>query len=183
MSGKVHDRALLDALENLKAEPFNATVWRTTWRQRDPLVGNSGGGRWDPANSFEVLYASTQPDGSIAEVYYHLTQAPVFSSSNVLLHQLKVSIKKILNLDVKSLQKLGVEDPLANRIDFSQTQAVSSAARFLEFQGLLVPSARWECLSLVLFLDQIDINECITVGTNEPINWPAWKEQNINKKP
>jgi len=178
MSGKIHARVLLDALEKLNAKPFKETVWRTTWQGRDPLVGNSGGGRWDPLNSFEVLYASTQSNGSIAEVYYHLSQAPVFSSSTVLIHQLKVNIKKILHLDLKTLQKLGVADPTANRIDTVQTHAISSAAHFLEFHGLLVPSARWDCPNLVLFLDQIDINECITVGNNESINWPAWKEKN-----
>ena len=177
MSGKVHDRALLDALESLPTQVFSGEIWRATWSNRGPLIGSSDGGRWDPPNSFEVLYASTELDGSLAEAYYHLSQAPVFSTSEVLLHRLYIDVKKVLHLDEKLLQTLGIEDPKANRINYSQSQAISSAARFLEYQGILVPSARWDCMNLVLYLDQLDINASITIKEHEPINWPAWKER------
>jgi hypothetical protein len=75
----LYDRDLLDALEALDPEPFSGTAWRTTWVTRDPLIGSTAGGRWHPENSFETLYTSTETDGSLAEVYYHLSRAPVFS--------------------------------------------------------------------------------------------------------
>ncbi len=175
-SGKVHDRVLLDALEKLKPDLFSGVVWRTTWKGRDPLVGSLGGGRWDPPN-IEVLYASTEQNGSLAEAYYHLSQAPVFTSGEVLNHQLTVKIDSMLSLNEYTLKCLGIDEPLSNHVDYSLTQAISSAARFLEFQGLLIPSARWPCNNLAIFLDQIDINETITVGDNYQVNWPAWKEE------
>ncbi len=181
MAGKVHDRVLLDALESLSAKPFVGDVWRTTWSKRDSLVGSSGGGRWDPPNSFEVLYTSTEPNGSLAEVYFHLSQAPIFSSSDVVLHHMSIDIQKVLYLDEALLVELGIDKPKSARDDCSKSQELSSAARFLEYQGLLVPSSRWKCSNLVLYIDQLDINECITLNGNELVNWPAWKEKNKDK--
>lgn len=178
-SKKVHDRSLLDALEKSPVKSFTGAAWRTTWKQREPLVGSSGGGRWDPPNSFEVLYASTEPNGSLAEIYYHLSQAPIFSSCEMLLHRLTVNIDRVLTLNNELLMQLGVGEPLASRLDYSQTQAISSAARFLEFQGIIVPSVRWSCLNLVIFLDRVDLNQAVIVEDCQKVNWPAWKEKQL----
>lgn len=176
--GRVHDRALLDALEAIPAECYSGTVWRTTWATRDPLAGNLSGGRWDPPGASEVLYTSLEADGSLAEVYYHVSQAPVFSSAHVFLNRLSVKVERILRLtDDTVLGALGIEDPLANRLDQSQSQAIGAAAHFLEFQGLLVPSARWHCSNLVLFLDRLDLNDAVFFEDRKEVNWPAWKEQ------
>lgn len=99
MPGKVHDRGLLDELEALPIRSYFDTAWRTAWKQPDPLIGSTGGGRWDPSGSFEVLYTSTESNGSIAEVYYHLSQSPVFSSCDVLLYKLKIKLERVLTLD------------------------------------------------------------------------------------
>lgn len=178
MPSRVHDRELLDVLEALPAEPYAGDVWRTTWKSRDPLVGSSSGGRWSPSDAYEVLYTSVDPDGSLAEVYYHLSQAPVFSSGEVLQYRLTVELDRMLRLtDTGLMEQLGIEDTLASRLDNEKSQAIGSAARFLDFQGLIVPSARWDCQNLVLFLDRLDLNEAIIVKDNQVINWPAWKEQ------
>lgn len=177
MTGKVHDRDLLDALEALPNETYSGTAWRTAWEKRDPLVGSTGGGRWDPWGSVEVLYTSTESNGSIAEAYYHLSQSPIFSSSNVLLYKLKVGLERVLTFSEDLLVQFGIEEPLASRLDHTKTQAISGAVRFLEYQGMLVPSARWGCSNLVIFMDQIDITEAIEVEGQESINWPAWKEK------
>lgn len=177
---RIHDQTLLDALEALPVEPFNGPVWRTTWASRDPLSGNYSGGRWDPPGEFEVLYTSLAADSSLAEVYYHLSRAPVFSSAQVRLARLHVSAERTLNLtDQNLLQQLGIVDPLANHLDHSISQAIGAAARFLEFQGMLVPSARWPSQNLVLFLDTLDLNHALAVEEQKDVNWPAWREQNM----
>jgi len=181
MSGKVHDRELLDELEALPIRPYSSTAWRTAWKKRDPLIGSTGGGRWDPpSGSFEVLYTSTESNGSIAEIYYHLSQAPVFSTCDVVLHKLKVHLERVLTFDENLLIRFGIEHPLANRLDHTKTQEISGAVRFLEYQGMIVPNARWNCTNLVIFMDQIDLNEAIEIEGEEDINWPAWKENNKN---
>lgn len=49
----------------------------------------------------------------------------------------------------------------------------------LDFDGLLVPSARWDCSNLVVFLDPVseDTNEHLTLVQAMDVNWPAWREQ------
>ena len=66
--------------------PFDGIVWRVTWASRDPLARGTGGGRWHPAHAFEALYTSLDENGAMAEIYFHLSKAPVFSSSHVTLN-------------------------------------------------------------------------------------------------
>ena len=176
-SGGVHDRELLDALEALKPESFKGTAWRTTWATRDPLLGSSAGGRWHPANSFEALYTSLEPDGSLAEVYYHLSRAPVFASSHVRLVRLMVQTRMTLRFaDMQALERFGIKETKYQSMDFTRSQEIGAAAHFLEFDGLLVPSARWPCLNLVLFLDRLDLDKGLVVEEVSDVNWPAWRE-------
>lgn len=181
MSGRVHDRALLDALDSYPAEKFEGRGWRTTFESRDPLLGSTAGGRWGPPGSFEVLYTSCDPDGSLAEIYHDLSMTPVFSYSNVLLAELQVTLQRVLQLTNQDhLVALGLDDPRAKRIDTSISHAVGAAAHFLEFQAILVPSARWECNYLVILMDRIDLNEDLIVVDQKPVNWSAWKESHSN---
>ena len=175
---RVHDRALLDALGIHDARAYSRTAWRTTFRSRGPLLGNTAGGRWHPPNSFEVLYTSCEADGSLAEVYHHLSMAPVFSSADMVLAELRIELERVLYLTGETeLAALGVEDPRAHRSDLSLTQAIGAAARFLEYQALIVPSARWRCNNVIIFLDQLDLNESITIVDEQPVTWPAWRER------
>jgi len=171
------DPELLNAIDALSGEEFKGEIWRVTWASRDPLAGNAGGGRWSPDDHFEALYTSLQPDGALAEVYYHLARAPVMSSSNMRLNHLKISLDNVLVLDVEQLNSLGVDGPLASRLANSRCQAVGEAAYMMDYQGLIVPSARWECNNLVLFVERIDLNEHIELIDMSEVDWPAWKEK------
>lgn len=42
------------------------------------------------------------------------------------------------------------------KINLGQTQQIGTAVQFLGFDGLIVPSARWECKNLVLFTNNHD---------------------------
>jgi hypothetical protein len=172
----LHDRDLLDALEVLGSEPFSGAAWRTTWATRDPLVGSTAGGRWHPENSFEALYTSTDPDGALAEVYFHLSRSPVFSSAHVRLHRLRVETRRTLRLDMEILSSLGVEAARYSAMDYARTREIGAAAHFLECDSLLVPSPRWPCLNLVLFLDRLNPDGLAVEAVRE-VNWPAWREQ------
>ena len=180
---RVHDRDLLDALEAIDSESFSATAWRTTWATRAPLVGSAAGGRWLPEDSFEALYTRLEADGALAEVYFHLSRAPVFSSAHVRLYRLRVQTQRILRLaDFEALARLGVETVKYPSMDYARNQEIGAAAHFLEFDSLLVPSPRWLCLNLVLFLDRLDPDESLAVEEIQDVNWPAWKEKEKHKQ-
>jgi len=171
------DPEILDALDNLTGEPLTTKVWRVTWASRDPLAGGVGGGRWSPPNQFEALYTSLEADGALAEAYYHLSRAPVFSSSSMKINQIAVKLDSVLTLDIKLLNQLGIVDLLASRIDVRLTQPISEATHLLDHQGLLVPSARYDCNNLIVFMDRIDTEKQLKVLKTEDVNWPAWRER------
>lgn len=177
MPGPVHDPDLLDALEAMEPRPFDAIVWRVTWATRDPLMGGTGGGRWHPPNDFEALYTSIDEHGAIAEIYHHLSRAPVFSSSHVGINRLHVRMARVLVFtDMKALEPLGVEEQAFRKGDYARTREVGAAARFLDIEGLIVPSARWSATNLVLFMDRLSDRESLKVVETRDINWPAWRE-------
>ena len=176
--GFVHDPDLLDLLEAIPPKPFAGSVWRVTWASRDPLSGGTGGGRWHPANDFEALYSSLDEDGALAEIYYHLSRAPVFSTANVRINKIEVRAGKSLTIgDAEALAVLGIDRESFAKGDYSRTRQVGAAARFLDFDGLLVPSARWPCQNLVLFPDRLENPEALRLVESRDINWPAWREK------
>ena len=102
----------------------------------------------------------------------------MFSSSRTKLNEITVSLKNVLSLDSGQLAALGMEDPLASRPRDNPGQAIGEAAFMLDFQGLLVPSARWEC-NLVVFLDHgsFDLGKHLSLKKARGVNWPAWRER------
>ena len=172
----MHDRDLLDVLEGLAAEPFVGEVWRTTWAGRDPLRGSSSDGRWSPAGAFEVLYTSVRREGSLAEIGYRLSLEPVWPSrARHVISRLGVRTERPRRLATfADLAPLGIAPTLYPTLDYARTQAVAAAARFLDFDGLLVPSARHPSINLVLFLDQL-AGGSLDVLASKPVDWPAWR--------
>lgn len=173
----VHDPDLLDALEAMEPQAFDGMAWRVTWAARDPLAGGTGGGRWHPPNDFEALYTSLDEDGALAEIYHHLSRAPVFSSSHVTLNKLQVLSERTLVFDgVAALGPLGVDEEAFRRGLYARTREIGAAARFLDMDGLIVPSARWTCANLVLFPDRLPDLDSLKVVETQEVNWPAWRE-------
>jgi len=173
----VLDPEILEKLDTYSGEAFKGKVWRVTWASRNPLAGGAGGGRWSPPNEFEALYTSLKSDGALAEAYYHLSRAPVFSSSSMKINQITVKLKNVLCLNTKRLSDLGLDDPLASRIDLGLTQPIAQAAHLLDYEGMLVPSARHDGDNLVIFLDRINADIQLDLTKSDDVNWPAWREK------
>jgi hypothetical protein len=177
-SSGIHNRELLDVLQAIEPRPITATTWRATWATRDALIGSTAGGRWHPPESFEALYTSQEADGALAEMYFHLSRAPVFASSNMRLFRLRAETRKTLWLtEMKALVRLGIDESRYASLDRGRSREIGAAAHFLEFDSLLVPSARWPCQNLILFLDRLNMDTALTVEQASDINWPAWREQ------
>lgn len=174
---RARDHRLLDALGKLEPEPFQDVVWRVARDSREPLEGSSARGRWSPGH-FDVLYTSLDPNGARAEAYFHLSRQPVFPSRlRYWLYELNVKTKETLRLaNMEALLSLGVEEVRYRDLLYDRTQAISDAARFMGFDGLIVPSARWNCLNLVLFVDAVDLDEIEINGQTE-INWDDWRDE------
>lgn len=177
---RVHDRSVLDALEKLDPEPFDSDVWRVARRGRDPLRGSSASGRWGAPGELEVLYTSEQRDGALAEVGFRLSLEPVWPSLiQHQIHILAVRAERTLRLaDMSELENLGVDISRYETFEYGVTQAIAAAAHFLEFDGLLVPSARFACSNLVLFTDRVSHSGHLQLVSSEDVDWPDWRKKN-----
>ena len=175
---RVHDRVILDALDAIEPKPFEGEVWRITRKDWEPLRGSSTHGRWSPNGEFEVLYTSLERDGALAEIGYRLSLEPVWPSRiQHEIHRIKARTEKTLYLaDLIALQPLGVDTMKYQSFDYEATQAITSAAHFLTFDGLLVPSARAPCSNIVIFLDRIIEHGSLEVRESKPVDWAAWRK-------
>jgi RES domain-containing protein len=175
---RVHDRAILDALDAVDPKPFEGEVWRVTRKDREALRGSSTHGRWSPNGEFEVLYTSLERDGALTEIGYRLSLEPVWPSRlQHEIHRIEVRTERTLHIvDLAALQSLGVDISKYQGFDYEATQAITAAAHFLAFDGLLVPSARAPCTNLVLFLERIAEHGRLDVLQSEPVDWTAWRK-------
>jgi hypothetical protein len=171
------DLELLDLIDSLPRTPFEDRAWRIVREGKDPTQGYPAAARWDPGH-FDVLYTACDPDGAHAEIFFHLNRAPVFPSRPYRIHTLFVTTRQTLRLvDVAALSDLGVEIGSFDQRVYTRTQAIGDAAYFLGFDGLLVPSARWNCQNLVLFMDRINPNEDLKVEESELVDWSRWRQR------
>ncbi len=185
---KRRDNRLIDAIEAIPPTPFSGAVWRVVREGRDPLDCSRSGGRWDDG-TFDVLYTSLAREGALAEMHFHLKRGqPVFPSKVCYeLHEVSLSMGgalKLLNLE--DLTRLGVASETYGRLayqeksaEYPRTQDIAEVAHFLEFDGLLVPSARWDCLNAVVFCERCLPEQREVIRSHGLIDWAGW-EQNAS---
>jgi hypothetical protein len=173
------DLALLDAIDAFKREPFAEPVWRVAREGRDPILGAPSTSRWCDG-TFDALYTSLERDGALAEIHALLSMQPVFPSKvRFFVHRVTVRAQQTLRFaDLATLGRLGVDVRRYKERDYSRTQPIADAAYFLGFDGLVAPSARWECLNAVLFTDRIPPGE-IEIAESEPeaVDWEGWRKR------
>jgi RES domain-containing protein len=146
-SRRALDDRLLDLLGEVEGLPFDGTVWRVVRNGRSVIDGSRGSGRWNTSD-MTVLYGATAADGAVAEIHFHLSRSqPVFPSKmRHDLFELSVTAAQTLILaDMQQLTRLGVEESRYRELLYDRTQEIAAAASFLGFDGLIAPSARWDC--------------------------------------
>ena len=176
-----HDRRLLDALEAIDPERFAGEAWRVTRKGRDPLRGSAADGRWSPGGGeFEVLYTSLERDGALAEIGYRLSLEPVWPSRvEHELHLIAIETERSLKFaNIEDLAPLGVEIGRYQTFEYQATQAIAAAGYFLEFDSLIVPSARFDCANLVIFTERVPD---LTLKHSEAIDWEGWRRRRAHR--
>lgn len=175
---RARDLDLLDAIDAFKRKPFAQPVWRVAREGREPTLGAATSSRWCDG-TFDVLYTSLERDGALAEIHALLNSQPVFPSKiRSFVHKLAIDAKATLRLaDLPILAKLGVDVERYRERDHTKTQAIAEAAYFLGFDGLVAPSARWDCLNAVLFTDRLAPGGITLVEKEKPpVDWRAWRQ-------
>jgi hypothetical protein len=184
-SRKARDLALLDAIDAVPRESFEATrLWRVVRDGRDPTLGSPSQSRWCNGE-FDVLYTSFDRDGAIAEIHALLSEQPVFPSKMIWrCYELEVRPEKVLRLaDMSALEKLGVDISAYRERRYDRTRSIADAAFFLGFDAVAAPSARWNCQNLVLFTDRFAPDDIrLTSDRGVLIDWAAWRRQHQVKR-
>lgn len=173
------DDRLLDLVGAIEGQPFSGTMWRVVRTGRDVLDGSRGSGRWN-TSEMSVLYGAAEMDGAISEIHFHLNRGQSVFPSRMRhdLFELAVKAKQTLVLaDMEQLKRLGVDESRYRELLYTRTQEIGAAAAFLAFDGLIAPSARWDCLNIVLFLGSIELENIRTVSV-QPVDWKAWRRGN-----
>lgn len=180
-AGRVHDRSILDALENIVPVSFDAPVWRITRAGHDAIRGSVANGRWSPGGNTEILYLSLERGGALAEIGFRLALEPIWPSQlKHEIHQVTTRTERTLRLsDVASLVPFGIEVSKYESFDYGNTRALAAAAHFLEFDGMIVPSARHKSLNLVIFMDR-GSSTALELVKSEPVDWTQWRT-NVRK--
>ena len=173
------DDRLLDLVGAIEGRPFDGKMWRVVREGRDVLDGSRGSGRWN-TSEMSVLYGAVEQDGAISEINFHLNigQSVFPSRMRHDLFELSVKAEQTLILgDMAQLKRLGVDDTRYRELLYTRTQEIGAAAAFLGFDGLIVPSARWNCQNIVLFLGALNLEDVRTISV-QPVDWKSWRQSN-----
>lgn len=178
-----HDKDLLRKLSNFPMQPYSGMVFRVTSLSRDPTEPSANGGRWglpqiNKSPGTSVLYTCTERDGAIAEVAsYRVLLTPLPRSSNVAVSKLDVTASKVMTLSMTNLRDLGVDTDRYGERDYFLTQQIGAAIEHLGGDGLLAPSARYDCQNLMIFSANHGFEERLEATGLEKVEWRDWARQ------
>ena len=95
------------------------------------------------------------------------------------LFELRIKMARSLALaDMDALARLGVVPEQYDQMLYSRTQEIADAAFFMGYDGIIAPSARWECQNIILFLDSIDLDDVEEISSSQ-IDWNTWRTKNV----
>jgi RES domain-containing protein len=172
------DQRLTEKLSQFRQTAFEGSVFRATGRSFDPTAASLNGGRWAPRPNdelgFPVLYTSLERDGALAEVASYLALLNPMPSKPLALHELSVTTSKTITVAMGDLENLGVDRNRYGERNYERTQMIGAAINYLGLDGLISPSALWNCSNLTLFMDHHALREKLEVVRSEEIDWLAW---------
>ena len=174
----IHDSELLDRLANFSPITFSGEVYRAVRKNLDPIAPSSAGGRWSPRGECSILYTSLTREGALAEIVYHWRMLDPLPSKPATLATIKSKTTSTLKLIEADITGLGVEPYEYDQINNLRTQEIGAAINFLGCDGLIAPSARWNCENLMLFFDNLHSDTDIELVTTEEVDWQTWSREN-----
>ena len=101
------------------------------------------------------------------------------------LYELEILLRRALRLaDLAALEALGVEvsrfgslEYVRKQKEYQRMQEIAETAHFLDFDGLIVPSARWTCQNVVIFSDRVPPEALSITQKHGPVDWAAWERK------
>ena len=168
------DPELLEYLESCRHGRFDGIVKRVVWADRSPIQGsNSGRGRWNsPDCQFEVLNTSLAAEGADAEFEAFWLLFEQRPDRRALNWKLRVRLLRVVELGFEEFGKLGIEPTVYRTRDYSRTQEISDALNYLGCDGLIAPSARYDCNNLVVYMQNLNRDCFLEEINSREFLWP-----------
>ena len=167
------DPDLLEQLERCRKVPFEGSVYRVVWSGRDPMQGsNRARGRWNsPDCLFEVLNTSLVAEGASAEFEAFWSLFEQRPDRQALNWKLRVCLNRVVELDFEELERFGVRQADYHSRDYSRTREVADGLNYLGCNGLIAPSARYDCTNLIIFVQNLDKHCLLEEDESEVFCW------------
>lgn len=164
-----YDPALLDALEQLPAAPWQGRVWRHMFNDYPPDRVNTAGARWNPPG-VAAIYTAQDRATALAEGQHAIDSQPRRLHVRRVLYQVEVSVADVLDLTAPgALHAVGLAAADIRADPPDACQRVGGAAAWLERGGLRVPSVRADGANLVVLVGSLGLDDDMEIITQEII--------------
>lgn len=142
-----------------------------------PLLNTEGahlfGGRWNPPDSFPVLYLALSPAVAAAELR-RLADRNARSIEDLLprrLHRYHIRLHAVLDLTTEdALKTLEVTEEAISSDDLSLPQRLGEAAHYVGFEAILASSGAGHGVTLSVFFDAIRAD-----SETKPLDSTLWE--------
>ena len=102
-----------------------------------------------------AIYTSEDRDTAIAEGQHAIDTQPLRPTARRYVYELSVSARKALRIRRADLAALGLDDAALTSPNFAACQRVAAHAAFLDYDALIVPSARADGANVVIFVNEL----------------------------
>ena len=152
------DPDLLEHLEACRQRPFEGVVNRVVWADMSPIRGSNGArGRWNsPDCQFEVLNTSFEAKGADAEFEAFWSLFEQRPDRRALNWKIRVRLMRVVEMGFGELEQLGVGSAEYRSRDYLRTREISDGLNYLGCDGLIAPSARYDCNNLVVYIQNLN---------------------------
>jgi RES domain-containing protein len=155
------DADLVARVDRVSPSAFSSVAFRNHGPGYEPTDAGGArirGGRWNPSNSFPVIYLALSPETAAAE-FYRLADRQSVPPENLLprrLTTLTVELIRVLDLTAKgALEQVGLSPSQITSNDPTACQAVGESAHYLGFEAIRAPSATGIGEILAVFWDRV----------------------------
>lgn len=112
---------------------------------------NTRGSRWNPPG-VAAIYTSLEQEGALAEAEHQLAVQPLRPRIKRTIYEIEVTLATVVDLTAPGiLAALSFDEAEISNDDHRRCQELGGAAAWLEYDGIIVPSARSEVPNLVIF--------------------------------
>lgn len=169
------DGRLVQFVDRLERESYSGECYRHQGPGHPPLNAEGArihGGRWNPKESFPVLYLAQTKAAAAAE-FFRLAEKQGMDASALLprrVYRYSVELSAVLNLtDPQALEAVELIPSDISDDDPTKCQSIGDAAHYAGFEGVMAPSASGVGVVVAVFFDQVKAGSQV-----EPVDFVDW---------